>query len=393
MPYKNQHTARIKDPDQFKHFRTVKRDVWPDGITAIMGWSKDDMSDMSYQAFRADSSKISFDEFKQWLDTNIEAKILEIEPATDTDLDESINTETIMELSLFTNWSEIELVKSIDDKQENSDDDDEGIVYVGGIASAETTDHSGEIILQDGLDWEYFLKEGFFNWEHHQGPENILGAPTKIQKMFLEDGTKATYVEGKLLTTTEKSKSVIETIRALEQAKSLNRKIGFSIEGVIQSRDVKNPKIVTKAKILNVSVTAHPCNRTAELELLTRSVMSSLQKDSVAYQEPAQPADAGISNLVPQSLENDVASATFGTKDKKTRRKRTNKKENLDAGIDISNKDVVQGEIYQEPTTNDTRQVMISLQQLRKLISKIFSMDNEHSLKLAMKLLNMCKNK
>lgn len=121
--------------------------------------------------------------------------------------------------------------------------------------------------------------------------------------------------------------------------------------------------------------------------------MSSLQKDSVAYQEPAQPADAGISNLVPQSLENDVASATFGTKDKKTRRKRTNKKENLDAGIDISNKDVVQGEIYQEPTTNDTRQVMISLQQLRKLISKIFSMDNEHSLKLAMKLLNMCKNK
>jgi hypothetical protein len=389
MPFENQHAARIKDPEQFKYFRTVKRDVWPDGITAIMGWSKDDMSDMSYQAFRADSSKISFDEFKQWLDTNIEAKILEITEATESD-NES-DKEEVIELSLFTNWSEIQLVKSIDEQQ--CEDDDEGIIYVGGIASAETTDHSGEIILQDGLDWEYFLKEGFFNWEHHQGPENILGAPTKIQKMFLEDGTKATYVEGKLLTTTEKSKSVIETIKALEQAKSLNRKIGFSIEGVIQSRDVKNPKIVTKAKILNVSVTAHPCNRTAELELLTRSVMSSLQKDSVAYQEPAQPADAGISNLVPQSLENDVASATFGTKDKKTRRKRTNKKENLDAGIDISNKDVVQGEIYQEPTTNDTRQVMISLQQLRKLISKIFSMDNEHSLKLAMKLLNMCKNK
>lgn len=387
MPYPNQHTARIKDPDQFKYFRTVKRDVWPDGLTAIMGWSKDDMSDMSYQAFRADSSKMSFDEFKQWLDTNIEAKILELEEATDSS-DESKDTDEVMELSLFTNWSELSLVKSIDEQE-----DDEGIVYVGGIATAETKDHSGEIILQDGLDWEYFLKEGFFNWEHHQGPENILGAPTKIQKMFLDDGTKATYVEGKLLTTTEKSKSVIETIKALEQAKSLKRKIGFSIEGVIQSRDVNNPKIVTKAKILNVSVTAHPCNRTAELELLTRSVMSSLQKDSVSYQEPAQPADSGVSNLVPQSLENDVASATYGTKEKKLRRKRTNKKEKLAAGIDTTDKDIVQGEIYQEPTTNDTRQVMINLQQLRKLISKIFAMDNDHSLKLAMKLLNMCKNK
>ena len=387
MPYPNQHTARIKDPDQFKYFRTVKRDVWPDGLTAIMGWSKDDMSDMSYQAFRADSSKMSFDEFKEWLDNNIEAKILELEEATDSS-DESKDTDEVMELSLFTNWSELSLVKSIDEQE-----DDEGIVYVGGIATAETKDHSGEIILQDGLDWEYFLKEGFFNWEHHQGPENILGAPTKIQKMFLDDGTKATYVEGKLLTTTEKSKSVIETIKALEQAKSLKRKIGFSIEGVIQSRDVNNPKIVTKAKILNVSVTAHPCNRTAELELLTRSVMSSLQKDSVSYQEPAQPADSGVSNLVPQSLENDVASATYGTKEKKLRRKRTNKKEKLAAGIDTTDKDIVQGEIYQEPTTNDTRQVMINLQQLRKLISKIFAMDNDHSLKLAMKLLNMCKNK
>ena len=389
MPFANQHTARLKDPAQFENFRTVKRDTWPDGITAILGWSKDDMSDMSYQAFRADASKISFDDFKTWIKDNIETDILEFTEATESDNKEI--QEEIMELSLFTNWSEINLVKSSND--ESSPEDDEGIVYVGGIASAETKDHAGEIMLQDGLDWEYFLKEGFFNWEHHQGPENILGAPTKIQKMFLDDGTKATYVEGKLLTTTEKSKSVVETIKALEQAKSLNRKIGFSIEGVIQSRDKTNPSIVTKAKVLNVSVTAHPCNRTAELELLTRSVMSSLKKDQVGYQEPTVPANDNVSALAAQSLENNVASATYGGEIVKRRKKRTNKKENIVSSIDTTNKDIVQGEVYIEPTTNDSRQVMISLHQLKKIISKIFAMDNEHSLKLAMKLLNMCKNK
>lgn len=43
------------------------------------------------------------------------------------------------------------------------------------------------------------------------------------------------------------------------------RSIGFSIEGQVIERDKENQNIITKAKILNVSVTAHPCNPDAKL--------------------------------------------------------------------------------------------------------------------------------
>ena len=132
------------------------------------------------------------------------------------------------------------------------------------------------------MDWSYFLKRGYFNWEHQQGPENILGVPEKVELVDV-NGKKATKVEGFLLLNTPKAKEVYTAIKAINDS-NLDRQIGFSVEGQILERDKLNPKIVKRARILNVSITAHPVNPDAKLELLARSLMAKEQNESIINQ-------------------------------------------------------------------------------------------------------------
>jgi len=81
MPYPNQHAARMIDPSKFKNYSRLDNKEWPDGITAILGWNKKDQSDSEIQAFRADSSKVSFDEFKKWLVDHVKETPISIEEA------------------------------------------------------------------------------------------------------------------------------------------------------------------------------------------------------------------------------------------------------------------------------------------------------------------------
>jgi len=85
MPYPNQHAARLIDPSKFKYYSRLDNKEWPDGITAILGWNKKDQSDSEIQAFRADSSKVSFDEFKKWLADHVKETPISIEEATSSE--------------------------------------------------------------------------------------------------------------------------------------------------------------------------------------------------------------------------------------------------------------------------------------------------------------------
>ena len=162
-----------------------------------------------------------------------------------------------MKLDVFSKFTPFDFV---------SKSDDDGKTYkIEGIASSEAVDESGEIIKQDGLDWSYCLKTGAFNLDHKNDPKYILGAPTET---YITDvgGVKATGIKGVLYGQKQIVQDVFETAKAMKS--SGVRKMGFSIEGRVLARDPRNPKIITKAKVLNVSITGNPCNQQATIEMI-----------------------------------------------------------------------------------------------------------------------------
>lgn len=177
-----------------------------------------------------------------------------------------------MNKSYFSAWTSIDLSKDDTAKA------DEKLGFIKGVVSSELEDQAGDIIKQDGLDWTYFLDKGYFNWEHKDGPENILGYPTKILK-----GESDTSVEGYLFLDRPKAKDAYDMAKILKDVQA-PRSIGFSIEGQVIERDKENENIITKAKILNVSVTAHPCNPDAKMMVKALADMEDYMKKKTTVQ-------------------------------------------------------------------------------------------------------------
>lgn len=322
MPYPNQHAARLKSPDGYKTFRTIAPDSFPDGVSVILGIKEDGKSE--FQAIRADRDKMSFSEFKRWLSDNSYSPS-KIEEATAKSMESHMN-----DVQLFSTWSPIEINKSEDSRAK-----------IGGIISTEVVDQQGDVILQDGMDFSYFLQRGWFNYEHKQGAANIVGCPSSVKSVTV-GGKKATRVEGYLMTDKPLARELLQTAKAISKAE-LPRELGFSVEGQVLSRDKDNPHIITRAKILNVAITSAPVNPDARLEVLARSLMNGeementpykiaaaaldchpelrnpevmkalhdmIGKGSVGYAEPAKPADSGLSNLVKESMDEELSVAT-----------------------------------------------------------------------------------
>lgn len=231
------------------------------------------------------------------------------------------------DVQLFATWLPADVSKSEDSR-----------VKIGGIISTDTVDQQGDIILQEGMDFSYFLDKGWFNYEHKQGAANIVGCPSSVKSIEI-DGKKATRVEGYLMTEKPLARELADTARAIEKSE-IPRTLGFSVEGQVLSRDKKNPHIITRAKILNVAVTSAPVNPDARLELLARSLMNGQEMTrtphqiaadildnhpelknekvmealhsmigkgggEVGYGQPSQPNDDGLSNLVKESVSGD----------------------------------------------------------------------------------------
>lgn len=65
MPYPNQHSARIVDPEEFEKNSFRTKEVAP-GVSIIVG-KKTGSNSMSVQAYRFDAAKFSFEQVKTWL--------------------------------------------------------------------------------------------------------------------------------------------------------------------------------------------------------------------------------------------------------------------------------------------------------------------------------------
>lgn len=230
-------------------------------------------------------------------------------------------------VELFSTWLPVDVSKSEGEPNKTK---------IGGIISTDTVDQQGDTLLQSGMDFSYFIDKGWFNYEHKQGADNILGAPTKVEPVTV-DGKRATRVEGYLLNDVPRAREIIDIACAIERA-DLPRTIGFSVEGQVIERDKTNPKIITRSRILNVAITSAPVNPDARLEVLARSLMSAapskadiaatiyaaypeladdeimtelhklMSKGEVGYATPAQPdAGADLSPLVKESVDDKVS--------------------------------------------------------------------------------------
>jgi predicted metal-binding transcription factor (methanogenesis marker protein 9) len=132
-------------------------------------------------------------------------------------------------------------------KLEKSED---GKRWIKGVASTEDWDLQDEKVLQSGLDFQYFLKKGFFNDNHSRETGGKVGVPT--------DGRitpAGFYVEGYLLET-PRADAIWDLADSLDKAGG-DRRLGMSIEGKVKRRD---GKIIKASWVKDVAITAEPIN-------------------------------------------------------------------------------------------------------------------------------------
>lgn len=159
-------------------------------------------------------------------------------------------------------------------------EDPEGKRWIQGIASTDNLDLQGEIVDQDGIDFSYFLKYGYFNNDHKPGFENKVGQPTECKVT-----QKGLWVKGFLLKKHQVADSIWELLTSLKESNS-SRKVGFSIQGKVLRR---NGNKIAKCWIQDIAITPSPVNPTTWAEVAK----------SLAAQDWTREDRAVVSNIPP----------------------------------------------------------------------------------------------
>lgn len=195
---------------------------------------------------------------------------------------------------------------------------------IAGIVSTETKDKQKEVVLQRGLDFGYFEKNGWFNDNHSKSQTDILGYPDGPVRKFrkgdvLPDGQVAksngSWAEGYLLET-KKAQDVWEIAQALQKSGS-DRRLGFSVEGKVLERRGAHGEIVAKAEVRNIAITHVPVGDDTRLEALAKS-LDHVEKGMTAtggtMPPTGNPSEGGPTTgegagriLIPQHLEQEGA--------------------------------------------------------------------------------------
>lgn len=171
--------------------------------------------------------------------------------------------------------------------------------WIQGIASTAARDLQGEIVDQNGIDFSYFMKHGYFNNDHKPGFKNKVGQPTEC--CVTSNGL---WVKGFLFKNHEVADDIWELLNSLDRSES-DRRLGFSIQGKVKRR---NGKEITECWIQDIAVTPAPVNTTtwAEIAKSLSSCSWDLKKDEEDEETEEKALTAGGSVLVPESLEGKV---------------------------------------------------------------------------------------
>lgn len=189
---------------------------------------------------------------------------------------------------------------------------------IGGICSTDDLDRQAEKILQDGMDFEPFLKSGWFNDNHDPSTDAVVGYPigASYRAMGMRKGW---HVEGYMLDGHPRADSLWMLANALQKT---DRRLGFSVEGGVTARDPKNPAIIRKAIVREVAITRCPVNTHTALHVLAKSLSAGS-----AMPIPTAPAsvtgDGGARVMSRRSVEANAQGSTSPTVERiKKRRKR-----------------------------------------------------------------------
>jgi hypothetical protein len=166
--------------------------------------------------------------------------------------------------------------------------------FIGGFVSTDHMDRQSEVIIQEGLDFNPFLEKGWFNDNHDKATDSLVGYPTAAELKPYGDGLhKGWYVEGELLEGDGTSRA--DRLWGLAQSLKKSggkRRLGFSVEGSIDERDDKNPKLVKKATVREVAITRCPVNTRVSLDILAKSLAVGYGGPHPSETAP-EPGDAG----------------------------------------------------------------------------------------------------
>lgn len=154
----------------------------------------------------------------------------------------------------FQFWVPIQL-----EKAKSPSKKDDGKRWIEGIASTTDLDLQNEIVEQNGIDFSYFLKHGYFNNDHKPGFENKVGQPTECRVT-----SKGLYVKGYLFKDHKVADAIWELVNALDSSQS-DRKVGFSIQGKVLRRAGRR---IVKCWIQDIAITAAPINTNTWLDVV-----------------------------------------------------------------------------------------------------------------------------
>lgn len=221
-------------------------------------------------------------------------------------------------LSIWSEW-DIDV-----DLQKAEEVEKTGRGPIRGIASSESVDADGEVVVQDGIDWSWFKSHGFLTLEHPLHAMNVIGEPHEIKKI-MHNGVPATEVRGELYLEDPVGMSVWKKAVAIRKSGG-SRRFGMSIEGKVVERD---GNVIKRSEVRSLAISPQPRNQDAWMEPLAASQaglpmalfqnpmlmqfmgqFSGLQKEilqraeTVGYPNQGQAvAPTGIEALVRQSLQ------------------------------------------------------------------------------------------
>lgn len=161
----------------------------------------------------------------------------------------------------------IDITESINKSNENPNDKS---WYLSGYATTPDLDLQDDIIDPNGIDISHFIEHGYINYEHQQGGEYKIGAPTDGTHI---DPNVGLYVEAKLYKGNPYAKSIWDLANNIAKS-GIERKLGFSIEGYAKQRDKQDPRIIKSTYITNVAVTTNPANPNATWDAFMKSFLT-----------------------------------------------------------------------------------------------------------------------
>lgn len=162
---------------------------------------------------------------------------------------------------------------------------------IEGTASTEDTDLQDEVVVQDGIDFQPLMKQGFINWNHLEGPENIIGVPLEVK---LIEGPSL-YIKAELLQEVARAEAVYALARSLDDWNKSNpdkhRRLAWSIEG---RKEEQEGARITRCTVDQMAVTHEPVNPFTFANLV-RSLRAA--RKAMSTGGPAGDASLDVQNL------------------------------------------------------------------------------------------------